>query len=161
MNHVLNGILYEIYFNSHGEFRQKEIKRFCLDSVWGLIGQQSLSSSFQFIQERLIPYKGRLSYIPGEQTDNIEVHIIGNILRGKTEIEAIRYNGKDIKEDISTRYGKAGKSENLINILSDYLVAPSYIIQLSPAISTEVYTIIQPQVSVDDNHWNIRLNLYS
>ena len=33
--------------------------------------------------------------------------------------------------------------------------------QLSPAISTEVYTIIQPQVSVDDNHWNIRLNLYS
>ena len=161
MNHVLNGILYEIYFNSHGEFRQKEIKRFCLDSVWGLIGQQSLSSSFQFIQERLIPYKGRLSYIPGEQTDNIEVHIIGNILRGKTEIEAIRYNGKDIKEDISTRYGKEGKSENLINILSDYLVAPSYIIQLSPAISTEVYTIIQPQVSVDDNHWNIRLNLYS
>ena len=91
----------------------------------------------------------------------IEVHIIGNILRGKTEIEAIRYNGKDIKEDISTRYGKEGKSENLINILSDYLVAPSYIIQLSPAISTEVYTIIQPQVSVDDNHWNIRLNLYS
>ena len=68
---------------------------------------------------------------------------------------------KDIKEDISTRYGKEGKSENLINILSDYLVAPSYIIQLSPAISTEVYTIIQPQVSVDDNHWNIRLNLYS
>ena len=65
-----------------GEFRQKEIKRF-VRYVWGLIGQQSLSSSFQFIQERLIPYKGRLSYIPGEQTDNIEVHIIGNILRGK------------------------------------------------------------------------------
>lgn len=56
--------------------------------------------------------------------------------------------------------GKKEKAK-LQNILSDYLVAPSYIIQLSPAISTEVYTIIQPQVSVDDNHWNIRLNLYS
>lgn len=43
---------------------------------------------------------------------------------------------------------KKEKSENLINILSDYLVVPSYIIQLSPTISTEVYTIIQPQVSL-------------
>lgn len=160
MNHVLNGILYEIYFDSRGEFRQKEIKRYCLNHIWGLIGQESLSSSFQFIQECLAPYRDRLNYIPGEVLDKLDIYIVGNISEDNTNIEAIKHKGEDIKQDISTRYGREGRSENLINILSDYLVIPAYAIRLLPNLQTETYTIVQPQVDIDNDLWGVQLNLY-
>ena len=48
-NHVLNGILFEMYFNSEGRFRGDRLKTGCLDAVCKLEDNQKYKSSFEFI----------------------------------------------------------------------------------------------------------------
>lgn len=69
-NHVLNGILYEIYFDSHGNFRESNIKRNqYFDTIMSLRKRQEYEKSFEFIRTILEPYQDRLIYIiPADDT---------------------------------------------------------------------------------------------
>jgi hypothetical protein len=61
--HVLNGILFEIYFDSGGSFRNK-LKAKMIDAVFGVEGSEMFKKSFQFSQQVLTPYLKNLFYIP-------------------------------------------------------------------------------------------------
>lgn len=81
-NHVLNGILFEIYFNSKGDFRKYRFKSQYLDDIFKLETNQIYSSSFKFIRDTLNNFRDQLVYIPSvppisvslvlmfEETDN-------------------------------------------------------------------------------------------
>ena len=61
--HLLNGLLFEIYFDSTGSFRTKT-KSDMIDSIFQLEESEQFSESFKFIQYALKPYFKNLFYIP-------------------------------------------------------------------------------------------------
>ncbi len=62
--HLLNGILYEIYFDSNDRFREKK-KSGKISDIFALEGDERFKASFEFIQQALLPYYKQLFYIPG------------------------------------------------------------------------------------------------
>lgn len=63
-NHVLNGILFEIYFNSKGQFRQTNFKNALVDEIFQLQAIDKFKKSFDFIQKQLAPFHEFVFYIP-------------------------------------------------------------------------------------------------
>lgn len=63
-NHILNGILFEIYFNSKGHFRKENFKCELINEIFYLQGNKQFQSSFEFIQRQLKPFTDFLFYIP-------------------------------------------------------------------------------------------------
>lgn len=75
-NHVLNGILFEIYFNSKGEFRGlTKLKAKYLNAICNLSQNKTFKNSFDFIQEVLSPYKNYLLFIPHYNPTQISLNI--------------------------------------------------------------------------------------
>lgn len=63
-NHVLNGILFEIYFNSKGQFRQNNFKNELIDEVFKLQLNPKFNASFEFINKQLSAFKDFIFYYP-------------------------------------------------------------------------------------------------
>lgn len=63
-NHVLNGILFEIYFNSKGRFREHNFKNELLEQVFKLQTNKLYESSFQFIKRQLEHFRAFVFYVP-------------------------------------------------------------------------------------------------
>lgn len=64
--HVLNGILFEIFFDNTGRFRAIP-KTGKIDEVFALEENEQYATSIRFLQEKLLPYRERLFYFPGSQ----------------------------------------------------------------------------------------------
>lgn len=63
-NHVLNGILFEIYFNSNGEFRYHNFKSDYINEISELSSNPKFTNSFEFIKIALSSYSNNLLFIP-------------------------------------------------------------------------------------------------
>jgi hypothetical protein len=61
-NHVLNGMLFEMYFDSKGLFRKGKFKSAYVDELYALQTDQRYFKSFDFIKQQLIPFKFHLFY---------------------------------------------------------------------------------------------------
>lgn len=62
--HVLNGMLFEIYFNSSGRLRMsKKTQR--MEEVLALEDDVRFARSFEFIRQALLPHQKELFYLPG------------------------------------------------------------------------------------------------
>lgn len=72
-NHVLNGILFEMFFNCEGRFRGERLKTGCLDAVCKLEDNQNYKSSFDFIHKQLTPFRDNLYYIPSSNPQSVPV----------------------------------------------------------------------------------------
>lgn len=93
--HILNGILYEIYFDSSDRFRQR-LKVSKIADVFALEGDERFQSSFQFIQQSLRPYYNRLFYVPGSgKTVAVDV-VIKLIQEASFEVTRIIYDSQDV-----------------------------------------------------------------
>lgn len=75
-NHVLNGILFEMYFNHEGKFRNGEFKSEMVNSVMVLEGNEKYRKSFEFIQEQLLPLRDFLRYIPNPDPESLPIELI-------------------------------------------------------------------------------------
>jgi hypothetical protein len=64
--HIFNGMLYEVYFDSSGRFRQKK-KTDHLDSLLTLEEDEYFNLSFEFIKQALLPHQKQLFYMPGNK----------------------------------------------------------------------------------------------
>lgn len=93
-NHVLNGILFEMYFNSHGRFRGKVLKTSCLDAVCKLEGNKRFEESFDFINKQLLPFRDALYYIPSTNPQSVPVECIISDETFKI------YSGKEIQRSV-------------------------------------------------------------
>lgn len=63
-NHVLNGMLYEMYFDSKGLFRKANFKSNYVDELYALQTDARYNKSFEFIKKQLLPFKDHLFYLP-------------------------------------------------------------------------------------------------
>lgn len=141
-NHVLNGILFEIYFDSFGQFRRDKLKTHCFEQVMALRSNSSFAKSFEFIRNGLSPYKDALPWTPGTAERFIDVDVLAtsekykNILDGEETHEIIiKVNvlGTDITETISSRYGGiVGRDINsLRGAVANFLNAPVKLVQIN------------------------------
>lgn len=76
-NHLLNGILFEIYFDSNGRLRQGlKFKSSLIDKVCSLEEDARYKTSFDFINKQLQPLKDYLFYIPSSRPVNLPIELI-------------------------------------------------------------------------------------
>jgi hypothetical protein len=66
--HFLNGMLYEIYFDSRGR-RRKEGKMEYFEQLFAVESEPAFQPSFDFIRSALAPFHGELFYIPASKID--------------------------------------------------------------------------------------------
>lgn len=102
-NHVLNGILYEIYFDNNGQFRGHNLK--CDDLHWliNIIKDGRFIKSLEFINAQLQPYSDKLLFTPSPNLKNIEMQVFGKNISDDFgdvyEISEIVVNGQSILTD--------------------------------------------------------------
>lgn len=148
-NHILNGILYEIYFDNNGDFRRDNLKKYHLDKIFALRHNPSYKKSFEFICNVLQPFKDELFYMP-TSVDNIidiDVKVLSKKIKklfleeleDVQQVESIIVNGKNITKEISKICNSSGNSLYLKKVLVEYLAAPEELINVIE--STEIKKI--------------------
>jgi len=98
-NHVLNGILYEIYFNSEGKFRQTNFKSGLIDKIFDLEENEKFAKSFVFIQNQLETFQDFVFYIPSTSPVTLPVDIrlkeLDDDICGRS-IDSIKIRGTEV-----------------------------------------------------------------
>ena len=136
-NHVLNGILFEIYFDSKGDFRN-ELKRHNFDRVFSLRKNPIFAKSFGFIEEVLQPYKEQLYYIPTIHDEPIDIDISAEEKNNSTVfgeetiqiIHKVNVENKDITKAFSRSCTYGINELGVKSCLSNFLTAPQDLIQI-------------------------------
>lgn len=138
-NHVLNGILFEIYFDSHGEFRRKNFKKAKFDEIMALRKKSVFASSFDFIRRQLAPYRDFSFWFPETADNVIDVDVVATKQKGN-----YGWSGEEIYEVISSisalssdllpalrQYGITGQNEKALKgAIANHLAAPEELIQI-------------------------------
>lgn len=96
--HVLNGILFEIYFDSSGCFRNSP-KAQMIDAVFRVEESKIFKNSFRFAQQALIPYLKNLFYIPSSVRRISFDVVCGEHERDMWAVEAVFFEGDNILYD--------------------------------------------------------------
>lgn len=138
--HILNGILYEIYFNSKGLIRRKGQKIRCLNEIFALEGDARFVTSFDLIGEQLRPFTDKLIYIPSSSPKSVAIdlgvkdHTIYPGMEGKL-VSSINVHGKDISVPQTGKDwlgGNVTKYEEFVSLLSKELIIPKKRITINP-----------------------------
>ena len=143
-NHVLNGILFEIYFNNKGDFRN-EPKRHNFNRVFHLRKNSRFAKSFGFIWNVLQPYKERLFYIPTVQDEPIDIDIRAEEKNNQTSfgeetiqiIHKVNVGHKDITKRFSHSCTGGINELGVKSYLSEFLTAPLDLIQIHSNVSLQ------------------------
>ncbi len=91
---LLDGMLFEVFFNSKGELRQ-EMKNDCFEELFNLQQFSSLSESFNFISECLITSSNRFHLLPGRDRE-VSVDVITRQREKDTLVEGVLLGGTNI-----------------------------------------------------------------
>lgn len=102
LNHLLNGMLYETYFNKFGDFRGTKPKFFD-DWIGKAIASKNFTGSLDFIESQLLPYAGQLAFIPSNHAGLIDIAIVGDLSTTEFDtlltIKELSINGKSYITD--------------------------------------------------------------
>jgi len=94
--HILNGMLYEIYFDSSGSFREKK-KAGKLDDVFLLDGDDDeFKASFEFIRSSLGAYEEQLFYVPSSGRPILVDILMRKSLDDSLAVENVQVEGRSI-----------------------------------------------------------------
>lgn len=75
-NHVLNGILFEVFFNSEGKFRRERLKSSMITEICKLESNRLYRKSFEFIEKLLLPFKQFVFYIPSPHPKSLSIEAL-------------------------------------------------------------------------------------
>lgn len=135
--HLLNGMAYEIYFNSYGVLRERPKNSLFLE-ILKLLEDEHFQKSKNFIAEKLRDESGLFLYIPGSE-ERIELHVqyvqIDTMENGDKifKFQKIFYQAKNIlytgdgTEEIDSNYAFWATTYSLPEIkriLAERMVAP-------------------------------------
>lgn len=93
--HLLNGMFYEVYFDSKGEFRGRYLKSRCLDELLEIQTVEKYYDSIKFIKRVLQPYKDQLPIIPDTNPQILTVELDLQ-KKDPPSIEAIVVKGREL-----------------------------------------------------------------
>ncbi len=158
-NHVLNGILFEIYFNAYGEFRKSNTKKHFIEEILALRKNPSFNSSFGFISNLLLSTNSELVYIPKSEDEHIDIDVVASEdisqdFLGHDEsvqiISQITFNGVNITEHIKNYHISRENEESLKRALSSFFTAPKSLIQINSPVKLEKIAFIKSITTDDD-----------
>lgn len=72
---MLNGMLFEVYFNSKGEFRGPSLKTTMLPELLQVQAVAKFSPSIAFIRRALVPYKGEVPFMPNQPPETVTLSL--------------------------------------------------------------------------------------
>ncbi|MBC8489994.1 MAG: caspase family protein [Bacteroidetes bacterium] len=160
-NHLLNGILFEIYFNSYAEFRIEKMKTHFLKEILALRKVESLNRSFEFIRNLIENTGYQLIYLPKSQDEIIDIDVVAstdtvsNFLGENVTyqvISSITYSGIDITKRIAY-YGVTGRNENgLKQAIQNLFAAPDELIQINSNIALNKIAFIK-SITEEGDKW--------
>lgn len=139
-NHLLNGILYEIYFNSLGEFRNGKLKKHHFDKIMALRKDPRYKTSFEFIQKILEPYRNEVFYIPTEKDTLVDIDVVVSIetvndsFNGEKTfqvISVVKVGNTDIIDGLRRYDINGANGAKFKSILANYLNTPTDLIQIN------------------------------
>ena len=158
-NHVLNGILFEIYFNSHADFRKEKTKKHYFNKIISLRKIPEYKNSFIFIGQLLESMQSPLIYIPKEEDEYIDIEIVAlseksiNYIGQEViyqVISKITYNGFDLTKEIA-KFHTLGIDENgIVDVIADYFSAPKELVKIHCAIKLEAIAFAKT-INEDDD----------
>lgn len=145
-NHILNGILFEIYFDSKGEIRER-FKNHHIDKIFSLQYNPTFKKSFEFICDALAPYRDYIYYMPDCSGRKLSVAVSfedkeGEDIFGEKEIQhsisKISVGARDITNPIKYRFWVHNADKNALSkAIATQLTALSNDIQFNPDIPND------------------------
>jgi len=162
-NHLLNGMLIELYFNNLGQFRfasdNIETSRILLD----LRGNKLYEVSFKYLNAVLAANSGKLFYYPISSENNAPVifdvvaHEEENWLEGKQQIiSSISIRANDITDEIIATIGTSIGSEEQFQNMLGLLNVPINLIGINSNIPLQKIEIRKKEEELDLlNQWDI------
>ncbi len=73
--HLLNGMLFEVYFDKNGEFRGNKLKARYLPELLAVQPAKKYAPSIMFIRRALEPYRASLAFLPNTVPEQVEVRL--------------------------------------------------------------------------------------
>lgn len=156
-NHLLNGILFEIYFDSESHLRN-QLKSRCLEDVLNHHNNQSLQCSFDFIHKVLIPFEQKLLFVPSVEMNKVSFDVLLEKGTYKDEFDSFSedvYFVKSIKKDNNELVAEIGRDNFFLvnrNVVLEDLA------QLKNRISDK-FCIPERYISITSNIPSPELNL--
>ena len=93
--HILNGMLYEIYFGPDGQFRNR-MKGDQLENIYYIEEDPRFEASFRFCKKVLEPDRKRMFYIPLDSRDVIFDAVIEPDTKGCHRLKNLFYGGDNV-----------------------------------------------------------------
>ena len=159
-NHLLNGILFEMYFNAHGEFRKEKTKAYFYEKIIALRKVDSLKSSFDFISKLLENTGYEYIYIPKNTDEYLDINVVAstqntiNVMGENVSyqvISSIIYNGSDITKKIE-HYNITGCNElGLKQAIANFFTAPESLIKIHSNLNLQKIAFIKE--ITEEIHW--------
>lgn len=149
---ILDGMLFEVFFNSKGELR-KDFKTSKFEELFELNKISGLEASFSLLAEVLTPYQSRFYVLPG-RTRPISVDVKTDALEsGERLIAGIFIDGANtlrrLSSDDSLRdYSYPIKHEKLVQQISVGLLVPSFQLTVTPDYDPATAKLLLPSEAV-------------
>ncbi len=140
INHLLTGMMYEIYFDSKNEFRAYNYKSSFLNVIYLLEDLDRVSASFMTIRSFLTPHSNHLLYLPNSDNINVEIILTGEVRQDKDwfgkeiliqDVSNILVNNEielltNIETDVIAHYYhiEGSKTMEIVNTISNIYGVP-------------------------------------
>lgn len=101
---MLNGMLFEVYFNSKGEFRGHALKTAMLPELLQVQTVAKFSPSIAFIRRALAPYKSEVAFMPNQTPETVTLSL--TVKKGDPPtLSSLKANGTEL---LSTNHALGG-----------------------------------------------------
>lgn len=136
-NHVLNGILFEIYFDSEGKFRTKDFKNKFIDNIFDLQSEPEFEKAFIFIENQLQFFRDYLYYVPSSRPRALPIEL--QFKKRKSKDEGTMYDITSIKHEegellhygIHDEFYQTSRYTAFLEKLSKLLTVPTKLLRVS------------------------------
>jgi hypothetical protein len=130
--HLLNGMLYEVYFDHRGRKREQG-KCDKIDDLFVLEGDSAYANSFDFIRQALKPYMKELFYVPGS-LKHVRSDITTTEREGHRAISGVYFEGDNVLynekgqyfDPVTDDFLKTATNKQFKETLRDGMAVPTY-----------------------------------
>jgi len=159
-NHVLNGMLYETFFDSEGRLREDYFKAGFLDQLYQLQSDQRYITSIEFIRQQLQQFPERALYLPGQPPpvlaidaviERFEVPGFGDQLDTYFRLRSVKHENQELLHPTARDNSEQVRLNEFKEKLGEQLGVPLAYLRLSTNI---------PEVELKrlDIPWRMRLS---